>query len=119
MPVGFIILDKSGVIQVVNPRSMAMLTASSEELIGKPITDFVSSTDDQKLSFQQIRESSLGRISEFQFFKKDGSSFPAELSINAIKDSDQELLICNVLDVSERYEVERMKKNSSRLSVTI
>jgi len=110
MPVGFIMLDKAGEIQLANPRSLSMLKASSQQLVGKQLIDFVISPDDQKLSLENIKESALGRISEFTFLKTDGSSFPAELSINSIQDAEQELLICNVLDVSERHEVERMKK---------
>jgi len=110
MPAGFFRLDKDGEINLANPRSLSMLKASSQQVIGKPLTDFVISSDDQKLSFQNIKESALGRFSEFRFLTTDNSSFPAELSINAIQDADQELLICNILDVSERYEVERMKK---------
>ncbi len=110
MPVGFIILDRTGAIQLVNPRSLAMLKASTEDLIGKPLTNFLLSSDDQKLSFATVKESALGRVSEFQFLRTDGGSFPAELYINSIKDADQELFICNLLDVSERHEVERMKR---------
>jgi signal transduction histidine kinase len=33
-----------------------------------------------------------------------------EISINSIQDSGQELLICNILDVTERHEVERLKQ---------
>ena len=109
MPVGFMVLDNAGIIKSVNPRSEEMLKNRSAQLIGKPLADLVVSLDGKKIPFQQIKELALGQFSEFRVLRKD-SSFEAELSIKSIQDADRELLICNILDVSERHEVERMKQ---------
>jgi len=109
MPVGFIALNRFGLIEAINPRTQLMLKVS-ENLVGKPLTDFIVAPGESAFSFEQVREASLGRTGNFQFRKMDGTTFPAELSINAINTSKQEVLICNILDVSERYEMEQMKQ---------
>ncbi|HEY9718168.1 MAG TPA: PAS domain-containing sensor histidine kinase [Trichormus sp.] len=111
MPVGFMALNRFGLIEAVNPRTQSLFKVSDgDSLVGKPITQFISPPGETALTFERIQEAALGRTANFQFRRMDGTTFPAEISLNSIRASKQEVLICNILDVSERYEIERMKQ---------
>jgi PAS domain S-box-containing protein len=111
MPVGFMALNRFGLIEAINPRTQSMFKLpAGDSLVGKPITQFIATPGETTLTFERIQEAALGRTANFQFRRVDGTTFPAEISLNSIRASKQEVLICNILDVSERYEIERMKQ---------
>ena len=109
MPIGFMVLDKQGRIVSVNPRTCLLLGRRAEGLAGQSIQQlFSKSQAAAELPFDKICDRALGRIAEFEFERSDGTTFPGELSLNAIENS--ELFVCNILDISERHEIERMKQ---------
>jgi PAS domain S-box-containing protein len=114
MPVGFITLDSAGVIRSVNPRANLLLRSKSENLIGNSLGSIIVSphteAPQETLGFKQICEKALAHVTEFRFMRSDGTTFPGELSLNRVIDSTDSLIVCNILDVSERYEIERMKR---------
>jgi PAS domain S-box-containing protein len=111
MPVGFLTLNQQGLVRSVNPRALAVLKAKdADQLVGKKFVDMVLTADGAEITFDQIKEATQGRVHDLQLRTFDGHSFPAELSMNCISESNEQILICNILDVSERYEIERMKQ---------
>jgi PAS domain S-box-containing protein len=110
MPVGFMALNRFGLIEAINPRTQSMFKSAGDSLVGKPITQLIAAPAEPALTFERIQEAALGRTANYQFRRMDGTTFPAEISLNSIRASKQEVLICNILDVSERYEIERMKQ---------
>ncbi|HEY9718167.1 MAG TPA: ATP-binding protein [Trichormus sp.] len=111
MPVGFLTLNQQGLIRSVNPRALSVLKANdADQLVGKKFVDMVLTAGGDGATFEQIKEATQGRVHDLQLRTFDGHSFPAELSISCISESNEQILICNILDVSERYEIERMKQ---------
>jgi PAS domain S-box-containing protein len=113
MPVGFITLDDQGRIESVNPRATLLLRCEPEAVKGKLLSTLIApgkGATHREFDFNQLSEHGLGRVSEYEFVRLDGSTFPGELSINTVVNSSQRLFVCNLLDVTERHEIERMKK---------
>jgi PAS domain S-box-containing protein len=113
MPVGFITLDGEGNICAANPRATMLLKWTPEELTGKSFGTMVAPANSgaqNEFDFEQLKEQGLGRVTEFEFVRSDGTTFPGELSLNAVVNSGNSLFVCNLLDVSERHEIERMKE---------
>ena len=110
MPVGFVTLNHSGMILTANPRILSMNKSGAGQMVGRSLTEFVEALDGTSVSFQQIKELAHGRAANFLFLRTNNSTFQAELFINSILESEHQLLICNILDISERHEIERLKK---------
>ncbi len=86
---------------------------SAEEIIGKPILDFLA---DKDLASEIINSlNSTGRWSgEYLALKKDGSTFTAHASANAVYDTDgnQVAIYSSVADVTAQKQTEKALRNS-------
>ncbi|MBX9692877.1 MAG: PAS domain-containing sensor histidine kinase, partial [Cyanobacteria bacterium] len=72
---------------------------------------FSEHNDNDTTSFMDtLYNQALNRIGEFDCLRKNGEDFPVELSMSELKTHEGERYMANILDVSERREVERLKK---------
>ncbi|HEY9681880.1 MAG TPA: PAS domain S-box protein, partial [Oculatellaceae cyanobacterium] len=118
MLAGLMILTRDGIIESINPASERMFGYRAEELIGHHImTCFhdsklfsVESEADRDNFMETLMNSSYNRIGELDALKKIGEPFPIEISLGDLETADGPKLLANILDVSERREVERLKK---------
>ncbi len=70
----------------------------------------VDSPDDRKSFMDALWQRGFNRVGEFDALRKSGESFPIELSLSELETGDGTVILVNILDVSERKEVERLKK---------
>ncbi len=110
---GLITSDHRGIIQSVNPAAQRMFGYTAPQLIGKSASVLV---DDGRASgedcLRDIRKRALGRITRWQGRRRDGQSFPCELSLFEFStDGHHRHFAAHILDVSQRQEVERMKRD--------
>jgi PAS domain S-box-containing protein len=118
MLVGLIIITRDGIIESINPASARMFGYQAEELIGHHImTVFhdsklfsVHDATDRANFMETLINSSYNRIGELDALKKVGEHFPIEIQLSDLETVDGPKLLANILDVSERKEVERLKK---------
>jgi PAS domain S-box-containing protein len=119
MMVGLIIINKEGFIESLNPRTESMFAARSNELVGRHIMSLfadsqifsVNDPNDRQSFMESLFTKALGRVGEFECISKTAGDFPVEISLAEFDQGDgQSRFMANVLDVSERKEVERMKK---------
>jgi PAS domain S-box-containing protein len=104
VPDGILIADKNGVYLDANPAICRMLGYLKEELIGMNGTDIVSPVEVGKV------EPALEEIlihteysSEWQFQRKDATSFSAEVIVTTMPDGS---LLATVRDITRRKELE-------------
>jgi len=109
---GIVMTDDTGIVEAINPAAIAIYGYSSEEVVGKPNHLFAP---DGKLDMLEIAinnddflETRRLRI-ETERLRKDGSLFPAELSISEYSLAGKRKLITIVRDISERRKIDRMK----------
>lgn len=112
MPVGLVIVNEHGLIEIVNPQMERMFDMHADELIGQHIFElFPRAEEFRPQSFKAgTYYRLLGRVREFSARKKGGEIFPAELSFINFNTSEGPRLLLNILDVTERHSMERLKR---------
>jgi PAS domain S-box-containing protein len=108
---GLIVTDADGVIQELNPAAQAMFGYSREEAAGQSIRLFMPpELAEAPDSLSTAYELAVGRTTEWQAQRKSGELFPMELQLWDFETSEGRLLAGYVRDLSERHEVDRLKK---------
>jgi PAS domain S-box-containing protein len=113
MLVGLIITDELGVIESVNPAVEKIFGYSHEELIGQHLKLLMPQPGTKKDREQFLKHAylrSIGRITEWEGRRKSGEIFPFELSLFEFHTLEGRHFAGNIKDVSERREVDRLKK---------
>lgn len=111
MLVGLVTIDNTGVIESTNQRIEELFGFESAELIGKPFISLFQAQSIESLSdFSEIKQKSLDHVCELEAHKKDGGVVNVELSMHQFQGPDGTELLANILDVTERHEVEHMKQ---------
>jgi PAS domain S-box-containing protein len=118
MLVGLMIITKDGIIESINPASSRMFGYKPDELSGRHIMSVfhdstlfsVEDATDRQNFLDNLWQHSFNRIGEFEALKKNMEPFPIEISLSELEAGDGTRILANILDVSERKEVERLKK---------
>lgn len=119
-PDGILITDRAGVIRDANPAAEEMFGFSRRELVGEEVELLVP--DDLRRTHREHRESyvedphprPMGIGMELRGRRKDGSTFPVEISLSPFERSDAPLVIATVRDVSQRQRLRRFGTGTLR-----
>ncbi|TAK15421.1 MAG: hybrid sensor histidine kinase/response regulator [Acidobacteria bacterium] len=110
MVVGLITTSDRGKIESVNPAAVRIFGYSPDELIGRSIRVLMAMSDEQALAaLKALPGPALGKVTEWEARRKDGTTFPMELSLFEFQTDQGRHFAGNVRDISERREVDRMK----------
>jgi PAS domain S-box-containing protein len=112
-PEASIIVDQAGVITAVNRAAESLSGFAREELVGAMVESLVPETWQQKhvalrrsfFAKPAARPMGMNRGS-LVLQRKDGTSFPAEISLNQLNSDEGPLVVATVRDVSEREQAE-------------
>jgi PAS domain S-box-containing protein len=112
MSVGLLIVSDSLKIESVNPRMEELSGYRPDELVGTQLNKLFPDTTEfnAEPSGAGMRQMTSGRVMELSATKKDGSTLPIELTVSEFESVEGHSFLLNLLDISERYEVERLKK---------
>lgn len=111
MPVGLVLLDTNGQIHAVNKSLENMFGAAREHLVGAPVkTLFPGVRDFEASDLSGIYPRYLRKIAEFNASKLNGDLLPVEFSLEEFSLSDGSNLLGIMLDVTERYEIQKMRQ---------
>jgi two-component system cell cycle sensor histidine kinase/response regulator CckA len=112
-PDGILVADSEGTYVDVNPSGLAMLGYSRDELIGMKSADILAPKESSRV------DSALAEINqgvehrhEWQFRRKDGSEFDADVLATAMADGR---ILALVRDVSERKRMEEQVRQSQKM----
>jgi len=114
-----IIVDESGLIQMVNAMSEEVFGYTSDEMIGRPISLLVPTryheahVDHFSGYIQNPLARKLGEGRPVQARCKDGSEFPSEISLSPIETSEGLLVVAAVRDISEQQLAEESMRTLS------
>ncbi len=110
MLAGLITTDMDGRIETVNPAAEAMFGYTSDELIGQSLKRLMAAPAvDAEAMMQRMPGAALDKVTEWPARRKDGSTFPMELSLFTFETSRGLHMAGTVRDISERREIDRMK----------
>jgi len=109
---GLIVIEPSGFIERVNPAAEQMFGYTKDELVGQHLALLVppQAGPDPRVFLKAAAGKALGRITEWEGRRKSGEVFPFELSMFEFTTNTGRHLAGSVRDISEKREVERLKK---------
>lgn len=111
LPIGLLICNEHGFIELANPDLMKMF-ALSKPPIGLPLGRLLAESSGEQSNLQFNPDDLLGESIECSVRREDGSKFPVELTCHKITgeapDPDSYLLL--IADITQRSEIERLKQ---------
>lgn len=106
MPSALFTIGQDGAIQSANPAAEAAFGYAPAELVGAP---FASLLDVPEPAAERLLATAHGRVTERTGRRKSGERFPCELRLFHLESLRGTGYAAILHDVSERYEIERMK----------
>ncbi|WP_284642894.1 PAS domain S-box protein [Paenibacillus silviterrae] len=100
-----LVVDAEGKIMSANPAIKPMLGYQPEELMTKPLSVLLPDAEQwfgTSVKAQEALIGRIGRISEKQAVRKDGSTFPTEVQLGEARIEDRSIYVCSVRDITER-----------------
>ena len=117
-PLPYQSLDAEGRVLRINAAWLELLGYAEAEVVGRHISEFLTTASQSLLSERFPRFKSSGRVSRaaFELIRKDGRVVPIELNgtIATDEDGNFQRTHCIFMDVSERQEAERRLRESER-----
>jgi PAS domain S-box-containing protein len=108
---GIITTNDRGAIESLNPAAAKMFGYDANALLGSSVRALFD-TDDESTSIDDLLTNALGRVTAWRARRSTGEAFTCELSLFEFYTADHERhFAAHMLDVSERQEIERMKKD--------
>jgi PAS domain S-box-containing protein len=110
---GFVITDDLGNIVLVNPSACRIFGYDVEEMVGQKIEMLIP--ENYKRSHVHMRDEfyrhpqnrSMGHARELYGRKKDGVSFPVEVSLSTYLQNNHRFVIAFIVDITHRKEIEQ------------
>jgi PAS domain S-box-containing protein len=111
---GIMFFNQHAEIQKLNPRAMEMFGYDEEELFGKPVEILVPKGAKKKheqyrnqyIQKPSPRQMGVGR--DLEGVRKDGSTFPIEISLNYIKLDNDTTIVAFITDITIRKKSEKV-----------
>jgi len=110
-PCGYHAVNSSGIVEQMNARELSWLGYSESEVIGRMAFANLLSTEDA-IVFQDIFprfvESGQTTTAQWRMRRKDGSTFPVFVTVQAIRDTEGRFIRTqtNLIDITEREQIE-------------
>jgi PAS domain S-box-containing protein len=117
-PDAMIIVDGNGTILLINAQTESAFGYTRAELVGQPIEVLVPQPYrgqhpvHRTRYFEAPRPRGMGRGIDLYGQRKDGSHFPAEISLSPTQTPGAQLIIAAVRDISERKRLEELRRRS-------
>jgi PAS domain S-box-containing protein len=107
-PDAMVVVDRAGIIRIVNRRTEELFGYTREEMVGHPVEMFVPAQivarhpAFRSAYFADPRPRPMGAGLELTASRKDGSQFPVDISLSPLETEDEVLVSAAVRDITER-----------------
>ena len=111
-PTAMVMVDKSGLIEMVNTQAEKIFGYSRDELLGQTIECLLPERfrhhhpQHRASFFSDLNPRPMGIGRELHGRRKDGSEFPLEIGLNPIETEDGIKILSAITDISERKRME-------------
>ena len=109
VPLGLCLIDNRSYVQLCNRSFSSLFTAEPAELAGRPIAATLPLTE---ISLASGR---AGAIHTFDAYRRNGSSFPAELTVTPVKFTEETWRLLTLTDLTERRRIEARLREARQL----
>ncbi|HEX3693512.1 MAG TPA: PAS domain S-box protein [Solirubrobacteraceae bacterium] len=126
-PDAFVGVGRDGLIVLVNSRVEALFGYERGELLARPVELLVpermrsAHTGYRAGYFEEPRARPMGAGLELYARRRDGSEFPAEISLSSVEVGDTVIALAAIRDISERVaetaERERLRQQADRVAL--
>ena len=112
-PDAMVIVDSRGRIVIVNSQAERMFGYLRDELFGKPVEQLMPANIRDRHVRQRAGYAAnphvrpMGRDLELLGLRKDGSTFPVEISLSPVRTRQSSYVSSVIRDVTDRKEMER------------
>lgn len=117
---GIMFFDQEGKITTLNPRALDMFGYLEEEIVGQHMEVLVPQnirSEHVKLRDEFIAQPNhraMGAGRDLEGVRKDGSTFPLEVSLSYIEHDDDRIIVAFITDISIRKKNERVLNDQRR-----
>lgn len=115
---GIVTIDEHGIIEGVNPATERLFGYSDDEMIGRNVSilmpePYRSEHDSYLAAYRDTgRARIIGIGREVVGLRKDGTTFPMELSVGESRDGNRRLFASIVRDITRRKQAEQILRES-------
>jgi PAS domain S-box-containing protein len=110
---GIVATNHLGIITLINPSACQMFGYSPEELEGQKIELLIPSSakkihvKHREDFYHDPKNRTMGHNRDLLAGRKDGSTFPVEVSLSTYVQNDERYVIAFIIDITRRKEIER------------
>jgi PAS domain S-box-containing protein len=108
-PIGYLVIDRDGVIHEINLAAAISLNAPRSRLTGRRITDFIHRDDQDFFYYQKLacQKSPNSAMFELKMKRADSFLFDAQLQMQSLSEafSDEQRYTVSIVDISERVQL--------------
>jgi PAS domain S-box-containing protein len=113
-PTGMLLMTPAGSIVLVNAQIERLFGYARAELLGRPIEMLVPERSrvphpDYRQGFVAPPNAAMGADPVLYGLRKDRSEVPIELGVNPLYTSEGEFVLCSIVDLSHRLEIDRIR----------
>lgn len=112
-PDATVIVNASGIIEMINKQVEEVFQYTREELLGKPVEILIPEilqkghTEHVKNYIKKPQARAMGAGRELEAQKKDGVMFPVEISLSPLQTDEGLLITASIRDITERRLIEQ------------
>ncbi len=113
VPVALVVADEAGEIESLNPTAEALFSYSSAQIIHQPITTLLNVTgadSDPRTLLPRLKQDTATRPAQMEGVSREHEIIPVEVSVTSFDTSTGNRILATILDVTERYKLERLKR---------
>ncbi|MEP1095617.1 MAG: PAS domain-containing sensor histidine kinase [Cyclobacteriaceae bacterium] len=117
---GIMLFNEKAEIEMVNPRSEEMFGYTEKELLGELVEKLVPQSargrhvEHRDLYLKSPAPRPMGLGLDLNGLRKDGSTFPIEISLNYLKHENETMVVAFITDITVRKENERVVEEQQK-----
>jgi PAS domain S-box-containing protein len=116
-PTGMLMMDRAGLMVLVNAQVEKLFGYSRDELLGRHIEMLVPERfqghhpEFREEFFSAPKARPMGAGRDLYGLRKDGSEVPVEIGLNPLHTSEGDFVLSSIVDLSQRREIDRLRSD--------